>query len=630
METIANQLISVWCALVEDIAEMLELEDGTFVRDREDLTRSVQARGCEILFLTLPEVCSDLEYSLETGRYCRRAQGPLTAMKGNLPRFLHPLYLLVFDQEGIVLQNPNPEAVRCLRQALRCFKKYDVDCPPAQKERAIDGFIQIERELPDPSLSWGADDLVVSRRFPCLVDLVSDALREPRVREILDADYAGWDESSVLRDASFTQQLCDRVLRGFGRGLSGFKPKHGPGAVSERFSTSKYEFPSWPDRLEKFFPFCEWGLPNLYFLGEDQPEDFRVQRAAKLIDVPKDYKGPRLIASEPIAAQFVQQGLMRLIRDGIKQSVLHHSITIENQEPSQTLALEASSTRDLSTIDLSSASDRLSCAVVECVFRRSYSFLEYLNAARTPTIGVREEVLTAKKFAAQGAAFTFPVQSIVYAMVCAGVIASSEPSLRHSEIFRKVRVYGDDMIVPSDVFTRICVLITALHLRVNLGKSFQKGFFRESCGMDAYNGVNVTPAYVRTVHVPSSPTTTESVVECSNNLYLKGFIRASSTLLDSIPWNLRKWIPYVKVGSTVLGIQGPNQKSKAVRYCRNLHRHLHKCLVVENKVTKTDIDGQYRLMQWFIENPAPDSVWKSGEVRTVKARHRLRWVDLQE
>lgn len=636
MTTLANQLLACWKSLVEDISDMSELDSILFVRDYDDLAASVQNRGHEeIFFLKLPEICSDLENSLETGKYVRRAQGPLTALKGTLPRFLNTLYLSVFSEDGMLLETPNPEAIRHLRQALRVFKKYDVDCPTASKERAIDAFVSIEQELPDPSLSWGADDLVVSRGFPSLVDLVYTAIREPRVREILDADFAGWNEGQILRDASYVQLICDRTLKGFGRSLAGFKPKHGPGAVAERFDSSKYEFPSWPQRLEKFFPFSDWGIPNLNFAGQELTEGFLTSPPAKLIGVPKDFKGPRLIASEPIAAQFVQQGLMMLIRSNISKTVLHHSLSIEDQEPSKNLALLASVDRSFSTIDLSSASDRLSCSVVECVFRRSFSFLEALNSARTPQIVTPRGTLTAKKFAAQGAAFTFPIQSIVYTMICAGVILSDSPSCRHSDIFRKVRVYGDDMIVPSDVFTRICTLITALHLRVNTGKSFKKGFFRESCGMDAYAGVNVTPAYIGTVHNPRMPTSTESVIECSNNLYLKGYIRTSVTLLDSIPWHIRKWVPYVRVGSTILGIKSHARRARKTRYNRDLHRYESKILAVESKALRTSIDGQYRLHQWFVESPTPgvysgkdqSSVWSSGEVRTVKARHRLRWVD---
>lgn len=623
----AIPFLTYYDALVEDITEMLGLEDAPLSRDYIDLARVIQAKGVEATcFVSLPEICSDLEYSLEIGWYKRRAQGPLTSMKGNLPRLFHTLYLLVFTPGGVILEEPSSEAIRFLRQLLRGFKKFDVDCPDIAKEKAVEAFIQIECELPCPNLTWGDDNLVIHSSFPSLVDLVSNATREPGVRAKLDADYPGWDEAELLRDSSFTQDICDRVLKGFGRGSNRFQPKHGPGAVAEKFSFSKYEFPSWPLRLEQRFPYSEWGLPSYdYIVGV--ADDLNQQVPARLIAVPKTYSSPRLIASEPISAQFIQQGIMGMIRKQIKQSVLRHSIDINDQEPSKELALKASLDRSLSTIDLSSASDRLSCAVVECVFRRSFSFLEQLNAARTPSVDIGSEVLACKKFAAQGAAFTFPVQSIVYAMVCAGVISADKPNMRHSDIFRKVRVYGDDMIVPTHLFRRICILLTAIHLRVNSGKSFSEGYFRESCGMDAYMGHNVTPAYVRSYYVPRKPTSIVSTVECSNALYLKGFIRASAVLLETLPKQVRKYLAYIPVGSTALGIVGPNKWARRRRFNADLQRYEVKCLVVESKVSHSVISGQYRLHQWFIEKPDPEAVWSSGEVVTVSDRHVARWID---
>jgi hypothetical protein len=197
-----------------------------------------------------------------------------------------------------------------------------------------------------------------------------------------------------------------------------------------------------------------------------------------LIGVPKDFKGPRLIASEPIASQYIQQGIMNVIRENVKRSSLRHSLDFRSQEPSRKLALDASLTREFSTIDLSSASDRLSCAVVECIWRMKYSFLEALNAARTPDIIYPDgKVVQLKKFAAQGAAFTFPLQSVVYALICMGVIYARTGESRLSCLAKQVRVFGDDMIVPSDHYSAICSILEVLQLKVNTKKSFNQGFF---------------------------------------------------------------------------------------------------------------------------------------------------------
>jgi hypothetical protein len=466
----------------------------------------------------------------------------------------------VFSEVGEILAEPSIMAVRCLRQLLRCFKKFDIPCPESALTKAINAFVNIETVLPNPLLTWGDRDLVCRKGWPSLVDLAARSLNDGTVVERLTGIDPNWSRDAILNCASWAQKVCDSVVGKFYFSNSATQPKHGPGAVSERYHTSKYEFPRWGWRLEKFFPFCEWGIVNYTFLGEEEPEDFRLESFSKLIAVPKDYKGPRLIASEPISAQYVQQAILKDLRRNVRGSVLRHSIDFHSQVPSQQAALAASKIGGHSTIDLSSASDRLSCAVVECVFRGKYSYMEYLNSARTHHIHITERgmELGCKKFAAQGAAFTFPVQSIVYALMAIGCLMSKNPRLRLSDAARSVRVFGDDIIVPGVNSDDVKLLLTACHLVVNDDKSFSHGLFRESCGMDAFSGSDVTPAYVRKLFQHRQPTATLSTAECSNNLYLKGFIRASAELLDYIPWGVRRNIPWVAVGSHVWGIVGPN------------------------------------------------------------------------
>jgi len=62
-------------------------------------------------------------------------------------------------------------------------------------------------------------------------------------------------------------------------------------------------------------------------------------------------------------------------------------------------------------------------------------------------------------------------------------------------------VYGDDIIVPTSVVDELVKLLGFLGFEVNTEKSFSDPDlrFRESCGLDAYNGVDVTPVYVRSL-----------------------------------------------------------------------------------------------------------------------------------
>lgn len=97
---------------------------------------------------------------------------------------------------------------------------------------------------------------------------------------------------------------------------------------------------------------------------------------------------------------------------------------------------------------------------------------------------------------------------------------------------RKVRVFGDDIIVPTNALPKLLEILSFTQLKVNLNKTFSKGKFRESCGLDAYDGVDVTPARVKRFSSNPSHEVAESMVEASNNFYKRGM------------WNVANWLRY--------------------------------------------------------------------------------------
>nr|UJQ85004.1 MAG: hypothetical protein 3 [Leviviridae sp.] len=648
------QANEVYHGLVRDVEALLSLPEGSLEGDFQTIARTVESRGVRVYLLDLPRLCSELESSLERGYYFRDDGDLLFHSKGQ-PTIFREIYSMIFhigpswsnfsntasirtalddDMDEDIHAERQALAIRCLRTLLKVYKKYLTPCPKAQVQEKIHGFGRIEQELPSPSLSWGEETLVGDRTIRSLCDFGSHG-RLTRVSGGTDPNSELGSLDLALESA---QRIADAVIGSFRFDWSGFRPKHGPGAVSDRFRSSKYEFPNWPERLERRFPFDLWGMVNhSLWVGEEPVEG---DPPAKLIDVPKDYRGPRLIASEPICNQFVQQGILKVLRKATSKSVLRHSIDFRSQEPSRAMALEASRTGRFATIDLSDASDRLSCAVVERVWRKNWGFLECFNASRTPSVLMPDgSVLRLKKFAAQGSAVTFPVQSITYAILAYGavmaesLVAGRNPSI--SEIARQVRVFGDDIIVPEYAYNTLVQVLEACYLKVNLEKSFNRGLFRESCGMDAFAGHAVTASSVRTMFDAQEPTTLVSVVECVNELYKSGFINASRQLLYTIPevwsWKKRKFrrneIPWKSSWSTAFGIYGnPNGWPKKVRFNALLQRTEVRCVVVANNVVKTSVDGPHRLMQWFTESPKPDSDWSPGEVCAVASYYRRQWV----
>lgn len=606
--------------LIQDVEDIVELERGTMLDDFDRIIRSSKSRGQARIFLVrFPELCSDFELSLESG-LLRFSDGEFLR-HGKLTIF-QSLISRIFDENHCIKDEPCLESIRCFRQLTKFAKKYRIDCEPEKTKEKILEFRSIETELPEPSYTWGSTHLASRGSYPSLIELDTESVSS-------NGEFSGssteWCEGGLFRDLSYIQYVADRLCKSFCIHWERFNPRHGPGAVSEKFRDSKYEFPSWPERLDNVFPFSKWGVFNELNIPL---EEYIESQPAKLIDVPKDFKGPRLIASEPISSQFIQQGIMQSVRESLSKSPLRNCYDPLSQQHSKDLVLTSSESRSFSTIDLSSASDRLSCWLVERIFRNNNSFLQALNAARTPDILYPDgSIERLKKFAAQGAAFTFPIQSLVYSIIAVGVIYSSNTTARFNDIVRKVRVYGDDIIVPTEYFSRVCRALEACFLKVNHKKSFSKGYFRESCGMDGYKGFDVTPVSVLAFYHARRPLNTISVIECSNNLYLRGFIRASNALLETIPMGLRKDLPWCSPGqSDQLCVFGSGKPNLRTRWDHTWHQPDCRVLVVENKVKRTRPSWQHSLHQWFLEKPRPDINWVSGEVSSVKARYRLRWV----
>jgi len=70
----------------------------------------------------------------------------------------------------------------------------------------------------------------------------------------------------------------------------------------------------------------------------------------------------------------------------------------------------------------------------------------------------------------------------------------------------------------------ISTKLKAFAFKVNAHKSFWNGKFRESCGMDAFDGVDVTPVYIRR-KLPADRADSHgvaSLVSLANQFYLKG------------------------------------------------------------------------------------------------------------
>jgi hypothetical protein len=118
----------------------------------------------------------------------------------------------------------------------------------------------------------------------------------------------------------------------------------------------------------------------------------------------------------------------------------------------------------------------------------------------------------------------------------------------------RVRVFGDDIIVPVDHVRSVIACLEYFGLKVNRRKSFWNGSFRESCGREFYDGTEVSVVRVRRA-LPSSRKDVQEVistVSLRNQLFLAG-LESAVDLLDRRMRKLLAHYPVVEANSPVLG-----------------------------------------------------------------------------
>ena len=173
------------------------------------------------------------------------------------------------------------------------------------------------------------------------------------------------------------------------------------------------------------------------------------------------------------------------------------------------MARRASLNLDHATIDLSEASDSVSWDLVEYVLHGT-KLLECLRNTLTEGVLMPDgATYKLRKFAPMGSALCFPVECLIFLGIA--LLACKRMAVRPS-----VGVYGDDIIVPGEAEEEITFLLGHFGFLVNDKKSFwYNERFKESCGGEYFDGIDITPLYIpRRFRFPestSSPTSRSTV-----------------------------------------------------------------------------------------------------------------------
>lgn len=506
-----------------------------------------------------------------------------------LPRFLGELFNEVLAKDGTLLQNPDAACVKSIREILYLFSKYKLPYTDEQVQQVVDKFERTEDDLSTTSAALDQLDQAVTEHT------------STRRRS-----YKATTQIEVTREARI---LLSRVFAFFSP--QDIVPRHGPGAVATRQTLwEKYQFTNVSAKIRSVYPLDAYFYASLGHVSDDitgltsmSDEDL----PARVLLVPKDSRGPRLISCEPVDYQWVQQGLGRSIVEHVETIVLtKHNVFFTDQRPNQRGALLGSMRGNgnrYATLDLNEASDRVSLSLVRLLFPEHIRV--YLEACRSSSTTLPNgKVRTLQKYAPMGSCLCFPVLALsVWAILTAG---APDADTRES-----ILVYGDDVVVPTAYAANAMKLLESFGLKINQDKSCTAGLFRESCGTDAFNGVNVTPVRLRTVWASSpSPDVYTSWIAYANQFYDRRHYRT----YDLIVGKLLAVYGKLPVDEQSNGLYPSLREVPAEhRVCRkrwnvDLQKIEHYVYTVSNRPVNRELPGWLMLLRYFTEGAATASV----------------------
>lgn len=446
-------------------------------KDGSVLTNRVRCEGIQYLTITLPRLGKWLDSMLNGGVILPYPQGFSPYEKGKYPLFLQTFWKLLF----IYINDPNPDpefeerflfALKQVRTFLYCFYKLEVPCDPLLEDIALKSFVQndLDCEVPWSALAQEVTTGAAAILARCL-----------EVYNPFEQRHVSFDPYDI-------------------------RPKHGPGAVATgEKQEEKWTFRHFFSSLHQQFPYYKY----MYGTKEngraiqlaDEVRQYRSMvkdkdPTSKVVLVPKDSRGPRVICSEPLEIQFIQQG----VASRLVHFIEHHPDTAGHvnftlQSVNANLARTSSLTREFATLDMKDASDLVSLELFRAVWPEELQ-PAFLAARSSHAQLPNGEVIRLKKYAPMGSALCFPVESMIFYAICVCALMKNQ-GVPFDVARQRVYVYGDDIIVPTEAATAVIKALESVGLKVNHSKCCFESSFRESCGVDAYKGVDITPQRIR-------------------------------------------------------------------------------------------------------------------------------------
>lgn len=568
--------------------------------------------GYSFLGVTLPKFCRDFERLLCSDLGGDKPFQGFKTRKGQcLPTFLSGFTSRIFFADGTVREDACPLAIYAVRQICLMWAKCEFPMTQIMMDAGAKKYLSTEQELRTFDMSFSEDTVEFAHLKQVFNLLYGDSLNH------------------------LTQNLSEMAVN----------PRHGPGfTANHTIGNAKWYDLFWTQRLNELFPYQEFTRVNVHHdLDYDEPVLLSPgnEDPVKVTFVPKTIDKCRTIAMEPTSMMYMQQAVAAALIDsfGIRSSYgyVKDFFNIRSQEHNRELARRASLKGELATLDLSDASDRLSNQLVRALFSQYPVVLNALDATRSRKADVLGQVVRLSKYASMGSALCFPIESMVFLAIAITSCLQERKKFGHSHLtlrasdIRKLKgsvsVYGDDIIVPANAAPTTVVLLETFGFKVNTHKSFVTGKFRESCGADWYNGIDVSVTRLRKPipTVGSDAGGLISLIAFRNSLFQKRGLWKTAEYLDGIIEPKVRFYPTVNCDSSqVLGAHtfldpflGPD-----VYWDTQLHRYVVKGVKVGAIQPSNSLDGWEALLKWFIERGdeplAIDHLHRSGRPTSVR------------
>jgi hypothetical protein len=550
--------------------------------------RRIRTEGLGFLMKTLPRLAKTLDKSLGGTIKMNAAEVGFSAYPGcEFPRFLGEFFKLIYQPDGSLLPSPCAISIAVIRQICLVFYKYEKPYTDEQEQQVIRKFKETENDLSTRSTFF--------KELEKDLELITSTRRKKAFSSFTPVD--------VLREAKI---LLSRLFSSFDP--KDIYPRHGPGAVATKQKLwGKYLWTNVSANITKHYPLDEYFYSSLSHVCDDLDSLSAIQDKdlpARVILVPKDSRGPRLISCEPVDYQWVQQGLGRAIVELVeKHPLTRWNVFFTDQEPNRMGALDGSYTGGHVTLDLNEASDRVHLDLVRLLFPSHV--LTYLEACRSSSTELPDgEVIKLNKFAPMGSCLCFPI----LALTVWAILAASAPD---AYTRKSILVYGDDVIVTTANAANAIEQLESFGLKVNRDKSCTSGLFRESCGMDAFNGTEVTPVRFRTVWSSSpSPESYSSWIAYANSMYDKKYY----STYDYIVGELNRL--YGSIPGEDMHLACPSLRDvpdtarpKSRRWNKNLQKFEYRVFDLKSPSFNHRMNGWSMLLRYFSESVGRPQVY---------------------